>query len=226
MSDQGAEPVTSGSRASGLALGLGAGGLAAAFGGVAWVQTGSPVGLQGGILLIVLSLGLLGVAIGGHPYGPQVEGALDLSARLGLGLLGGVLGGLAHGVATEVFGSVGLTVLLGVGVDVDLSAAQYLARAVHGGAWGLGLGLLYPIVPGEGFAQKGATFSLLPSLYTLLVVYPVFLGLGLLGVRQGFLTFPLVLLGNAFAGLIAAWVITWGRETDLAPVSAALVDEA
>jgi hypothetical protein len=68
------------------------------------------------------------------------------------------------------------------------------------------------------------TFSLLPSLYTLLVVYPVFLGLGLLGVRQGLLTFPLVLVGNAVAGLVAAWVISWGGETDLAPVSAGLVE--
>jgi hypothetical protein len=207
-----------------LALWLGAGGLAAAFSGVAWVQTGSPLGLQGGILLIVLALGLLAVAIAGHPHGPEVEGALDLSSRLGLGLLGGILGGLAHGVATEALGSVELTVLLGVGVDVDLSAAEYLVRAIHGAAWGIGLGLLYPWVPGDGFAAKGAMFSLLPSLYTLLVVYPVFLGLGLLGVRQGFATFPLVLLGNALAGAIAAWVIAWGGETDLAPVSAPLVD--
>lgn len=89
---------------------------------------------------------------------------------------------------------------------------------------GVALGVLYPLVPGRGFAGKGALFSLLPSMYTLLVVYPVFLGLGLLGVRQGFLTFPLVLLGNAFAGIVAAWVIAWGGETDLAPVSAPLVE--
>jgi len=224
MSDQETGSVSGVNRTSALSVGLGAGGLAAAFAGVAWVQTGSSIGLQGGILLIVLALGLLAVAIAGHPHGPQVEGSLDLSSRLGLGLLGGVLGGLAHGVATEVFGSVGLTVLLGVGVDVDLSAGQYLIRAIHGAAWGIGLGLLYPLVPGDGFAGKGATFSLLPSLYTLLIVYPVFLGLGLLGVRQGFFTFPLVLLGNALAGVIAAWVVAWGGETDLAPVSAPLVE--
>jgi len=224
MSDQETGSVSGVNRTSALSVGLGAGGLAAAFAGVAWVQTGSSIGLQGGILLIVLALGLLAVAIAGHQHGPQVEGSLDLSSRLGLGLLGGVLGGLAHGVATEVFGSVGLTVLLGVGVDVDLSAGQYLIRAIHGAAWGIGLGLLYPLVPGDGFAGKGATFSLLPSLYTLLIVYPIFLELGLLGVRQGFFTFPLVLLGNALAGVIAAWVVAWGGETDLAPVSAPLVE--
>lgn len=224
MSDQGGEPAAAEFRTSPAVLGLGVIGLVAAFAGVAWVQTGSVLGLQGGILLMVVALGFLAVAIAGRPHGPEVEGALDLSSRLGLGLLGGVLGGLVHGLVTEVVGSLGLTLLLGVGIDVDLSAAEYLLRAVYGGAWGLGLGLLYPLIPGRTFAGKGATFSLLPSLYTLLVVYPVFLGLGLLGVRQGFLTFPLVLLGNAIAGLIAAWVIAWGQETDLAPVSAPLVD--
>jgi hypothetical protein len=224
MSEPGTEPTDGTNRASPVGLGLGFLGIMAAFAGVSWVQMGTTLGIQGGILLIVLALGFLAVAIGGHPYGPEVEGALDLSARLGLGLLGGVLGGLVHGVATEVMGSVELTLLLGVGIDVDLSAGQYLLRAVYGGAWGLGLGLLYPLVPGATFAAKGAIFSLLPSLYTLLVVYPVFLGLGLLGVRQGFLTFPLVLIGNAVAGMVAAWVIAWGRETDVAPVSAALVD--
>jgi hypothetical protein len=224
MSEPGTEPTDGTNRATPVGLGLGFLGIMAAFAGVSWVQMGTTLGIQGGILLIVLALGFLAVAIGGHPYGPDVEGALDLSSRLGLGLLGGVLGGLAHGVATEVMGSVELTLLLGVGIDVDLSAGQYLLRAVYGGAWGLGLGLLYPLVPGATFAGKGAIFSLLPSLYTLLVVYPVFLGLGLLGVRQGFLTFPLVLIGNAVAGMVAAWVIAWGRETDVAPVSAALVD--
>ena len=224
MSEPGTESAGETKRASAVGLGLGFLGIMAAFAGLSWVQMGTPLGIQGGILLIVLALGFLAVAIGGHPYGPEVEGALDLSSRLGLGLLGGVLGGLAHGVATEVVGSVQLTLLLGVGIDVDLSAGQYLLRAVYGGAWGLGLGLLYPIVPGASFAGKGAIFSLLPSLYTLLVVYPVFLGLGLLGVRQGFLTFPIVLIGNAVAGMVAAWVIAWGRETDVAPVSAPLVD--
>jgi hypothetical protein len=224
MSDPSAEPADRANRTSPIGLGLGFLGILAAFAGVSWVQMGTTLGIQGGVLLIVVALGCLAVAIGGHPYGPDVEGALDLSSRLGLGLLGGVLGGLAHGIATEVFGSVELTMLLGVGIDVDLSAGQYLLRAVYGGAWGLGLGLLYPLIPGATFVGKGAVFSLLPSLYTLLVVYPVFLGLGLLGVRQGFLTFPIVLIGNAIAGMVAAWVVAWGRETDVAPVSAPLVD--
>ena len=224
MSEHVTEAAAGRTRVSATAVGIGAVGLAAGLGGIGLLDTGSTAGIEGGILLLVASLGLLAVAIGGRPYGPAVEGPLDLSARLGLGALGGALAGLVHGLLTEFAGSIGLTVLLRVGVDVDLSAAQYLVRFLYGSAWGVGLGVLYHAVPGNGFAEKGATFSLLPSLYTLFVVYPVFLGLGILGVRQGFLTFPLVLVGNAAAGLVAAWVISWGARTDAAPVSGPLVE--
>ncbi len=224
MSEQAAEPVAGRNRISTMAVGLGAIGLAAGLGGVGLLDMGTRIGIEGGILLLVAALGLLAVAIGGRPFGPAVEGSLDLSSRLGLGLLGGALAGLVHGLLTVAAGSIGLTLLFRVGIDVDLSAGQYLFRALYGSAWGLALGALYPLIPGDEFAGKGTTFSLLPSLYTLFVVYPVFLGLGLLGVRQGFLTFPFVLLGNAIAGLVAAWVISWGAETDLAPVSDPLVE--
>lgn len=210
----------------GMPLASAAVGVVAVVAGVAGaqaVQAGTRLGITGGVLLLVAALGLAAVAVGGRAYGPSVEGPLDVSARLGLGVLGGLLGGLFHGVVTEVTGSVGLTLWLGVGIDVDLAASQWMARALQGSAWGLALGLLYPVVPGVGFAGKGATFSLLPSLYILFVVYPVFLGLGVLGARQGMLTFPFVLLGNLFAGILAAWVVSWGETSDLAPVSDPLV---
>lgn len=213
--DRGGMPLTS--------VGIGALALVAAVAGARFLETGTRLGITGGILLLVAALGLAAVAIGGRPYGPGIEGPLDVSARIGLGILGGLLAGLFHGVLTEVTGGLGLNVWLGVGIDVDLSAADWAMRAVYGSAWGLALGVLYPIVPGGGFAARGATFSLLPSCYLLFVVYPVFMGLGLLGVRQGLLTFPFVLLGNALAGVLAAWVISWGETTDLAPVSDPLV---
>ena len=222
MTEQATEQT--GDRAISLvSVGVGALALVAAVAGARVIETGTRLGITGGILLLVAALGLAAVAIGGRPYGPAVEGPLDVSSRIGLGLLGGLLAGLFHGILTEVTGGLALTAYLGVGIDIELSAAEWTMRAVYGSAWGLALGLLYPAVPGDGFAVKGAVFSLLPSLYTLLIVYPVFLNLGLLGVRQGAFTFPFVLIGNALAGLLAAWVVSWGETTDLAPVSDPLV---
>ena len=123
-------------------VGLGALALVAGVAGAQTIETGTRLGISGGILLLVAALALAAVAIGGRPYGPGVEGPLDVSTRIGLGVLGGVLAGLFHGVLTELTGGVGLTLWLGVGVDVELSAAEWLMRAVHGSAWGLALGLL------------------------------------------------------------------------------------
>ncbi|MCL7970885.1 MAG: hypothetical protein M8866_02185 [marine benthic group bacterium] len=223
MSQQVAEDGAIGRGFSVMHAGMGVAGVAAVLGGIGMLETGLTIGIEAGVLLLVAGLGLLAVGVGGQSYGPRVEGVLDLSSRLGLGLLGGVLAGLLHGLLTEVAGGVGLTLLMGVGVDVDLSASQYLVRALYGSVWGLALGVLYPVVPGNGMVGKGFVFSLFPSLYTLLVVYPVFLGLGFFGVRQGLLTFVLVIAGNGLVGILAAGVISWGGETDLAPVSDHLV---
>jgi hypothetical protein len=224
MTEQVAESAARSDRSFLMPGALGVLALIAGLAGARLMELGTRIGISSGVLLLVVALGLAAVSIGGRPFGPDVEGPLDLSARMGLGLLGGVLGGLLHGGLTALTGSFGLTLLAGVGIDVDLSAAEWLLRALKGSVWGLGLGVFYPILPGRRFIQKGATFSLLPSLYTLLVVYPVFLGFGIFGTGQGLLTFPFVLIGNALAGILAAWVISWGERTDVAPVSAPLVD--
>lgn len=223
MTEQDTEPAIEGNGISAVNVALTAVALVAGLAGARVIETGTRLGITGGILILIAALAVAAVAVGGRVYGPSVEGPLDVSARIGLGVLGGLLGGLLHGVLTEFAGGLGLAGWLGVGIDVEVSAAEWAMRAVYGSAWGLALGVLYRAVPGEGFAAKGATFSLLPSIYMLFIVYPVFLGLGVLGARLGPLTFAFVLLGNALAGIVAAWAISWGQTTDLAPVSAPLV---
>jgi hypothetical protein len=204
-------------------LALGTVALAAGLIGVRMMETGGRFGISAAVLLFVVMMACAAIALGGHPYGPDVEGPLDLSARVGLGVLAGVLAGLFHGVLTEVVGSLTLSAILGVGVDVDLSAAEWGLRAMYGSVWGLALGVFYPVVPGGTFVSKGAAFSLLPTVFTLMIVYPVMMGVGLLGLRIGDLAWLFVLVGNALAGIVAAAVIQWGEKTELAPVSQPLV---
>lgn len=201
-----------------VALALGAG-----LGGARLLEIGGPTGISAGVLSLVVMLACAAVAIGGRQFGPEVEGPLDLSARIGLGLLAGLLAGLFHGVLTELNASLALSATLGAAIDVDLSAAEWGRRALYGGIWGLALGIVYPMVPGHGFLAKGALFSLLPSLYTLVIVYPVMMGVGLLGLRVGFLAWAFVVFGNALAGVVAAGVIDWGARTEYAPLSQPLV---
>ena len=176
-----------------------------------------------GVLFFAASLGAAAVAIGSRAYGPDVEGALDLSTRIGMGLLGGVLAGLVHGVLTWIAAPIAGSLLAG-GLDTGLGVEGWRMRLVLGGLWGLAFGLFYFGIPGRDFVRRGVAFSVLPTLVTLLYVYPVYLGAGLLGLRLGPLGWAFIALGYTISGVVASAVIAWASRTDLAPISRPLVD--
>lgn len=185
---------------------------------------GTATAVSAGILLMAAALAGAGVALGSMPFGGAAEGSIDLSTRIGLGLLAGVLAGLLHGVMTETSGWLGITAALGAGIDVDLSAAEWWSRSMLGGVWGLALGILWNFVPGGGAIQKGAAFGLLLAVWQLFFVYPFRLGLGVAGVDAGLGVVPLVLVGFLVSGVVASLVVSWGGTTDLTPVSAPLIE--
>lgn len=190
------------------------------------LMIGDRLALSGGILLLVAGLAAAGVALGGADYGAGREGRLDLSTRIGLGLLGGVLAGLLHGVLTETAGWAGLPALLGASVDVELSPFEWWQRTLLGGLWGLGFGILYPYVPGRSFARKGMLFGLVLAAWQLFYVYPVRLGLGMAGLQAGVGIPVLVILGTVLCTVVAASVVAWGGRAEGEPLSATLVPEA
>ncbi|TFG63295.1 MAG: hypothetical protein E4H28_06600 [Gemmatimonadales bacterium] len=185
---------------------------------------GTSSAISAGVLLIVAALGGLGVALGSLPFGPSEEGPIDLSTRIGLGLLGGLLAGLLHGVMTEAAGWLGVASALGAGIDVDLSPMEWWNRSMLGSVWGLSMGLVWKFLPGPGHVLRGAAFGLLLALGQLFFVYPVRLGLGIAGVDVGLGVVPFVLFGMVVSGAVAGQVIGWGGRMDLAPLSAHLVD--
>jgi len=191
--------------------------------GVQLLGSGDVTTIAPAILLFAASLAAAAVALGGRDYGPELEGPLDLSARLAMGLLGGVLAGLVHGLLTWIAAPIAAGVLAG-GMDTGLGAEAWRMRVVLGGLWGMVLGVFYFGIPGGDFVRRGLAFSLLPSMVTLLYVYPVILGAGMLGVRLGPLAWAFVAIGNALVAVLAAAVIEWAGRTDLAPISRPLVD--
>lgn len=175
-------------------------------------------GVTGAVLLLVAALGFLATALGQGPYGPEHEGRLDLSARIGAGLLGGTLGGLAYLAAAWLLRAWGLPALLGTGWEVSVTPASLAGRAGGGALWGLLFGIVFHRVPGRGAVRRGLNFALLPAAATLLAVFPL-IGQGPLGVELGVLTFVPVLLCHGAWGLTAGSVLRWARETDVGPVS-------
>lgn len=185
--------------------------------------TGGRSAITGGILLLIGALAAEAVAFGGRAWGPDVEGSLDLSSRVGLGVLGGIMAGLFHALLTMFVGSTGLAAFLGSAIDVQLSAADWGFRLLHGVVWGFLLGLTYRLIPGSDFVGKGLAFSLVVSAYVLLIRYPFFAGAGFLGIHLGLFTSVLVLVGNALAAVLVAGVIAWGARSPDRPVSQPLV---
>lgn len=200
---------------------VGLGALAAA---ARLLQRMDRIGVTSGVLLTVVALAALAVALGGGRYGPEVEGRLDLSTRLAVGLLGGALGGLAYGAVAWTLEGVGLPALLGVSLTGQTGVFAMVSRALHGTAWGLVFGLLLPLLPGRAPLGRGALFSLVPALYVLLKVYPVDLQAGLFGVEAGALTFVFVLLYHLVWGLAAGATMRWAERSEVGPVSRPLVE--
>lgn len=175
-------------------------------------------GVTGGILLLVAALGLLAYGLGSPDYGPEREGPLDLSTRLAVGLLGGALGGLAYLAAAWAGGTVGIPELFGSGWQVRLGPDGWGGAALHGAVWGVLFGLVVRRLPGQDPVSQGLLFSLLPALWTGLVVFPG-LQYGAFGARLGALTMVPVVLYHLAWGLVVGSVLRWARETGYGPLS-------
>lgn len=222
--EAGAAPgARAGGRLSGTPPAIAA--LATAAAGVWLVSTGGRTGLSGGILLLVAALAAGGVALGGVAYGPSVEGRLDLSSRLAIGLLGGALGALVALVAERILGGVGLHAAFGVSFPTASAPFEIGLRLARGGVWGMVFGVLLPFLPGGRLMGRGAVFSLVPSLYVLLKVFPLDRDAGILGLEYGLLAFAFVILYNLVWGLVTARTLRWAERTDEAPLSRRLGEE-
>lgn len=191
--------------------------LAAAAGGL-YLVAGPRPSLEAGILLLVVALAAAAVLLGSGSYGPEAEGALDLSSRLGLGLLGGGLGAIASLATRWLLVDRGVASAFDVALGTGWASGELPAHLASGAVWGLILGVLYPRLPGRGPVARGAWFSLVPSLYLLLKVYPFDRGLGFFGSGLGGWTFLFVLFLNLVWGTVAGGAIGWGETSEESPV--------
>lgn len=125
----------------------------------------------------------------------------------------GVLGALANSWLVWYLGRKGIPQTLGIAIAPAWTRMFIYSRLVWGGLWGL-LFLLPLWRSGfwVGVFSRGFFFSLGPTLFQLLYVFPVLQHKGLLGLHLGSLTPLYVILMNLVWGVCAAlWVHTGGR---------------
>lgn len=179
---------------------------------------GTPAAVSGGVLAAIAGLAAIGVLLGAEAYGPEVEGPLDLSTRLGLGLLGGFLGALVSAAAEWILGGLGITLALGVEISGRFSAAALGQHVLGGAVWGLIFGAVLPVLAGATVLRRAMMFAPVPALWVLLKVFPVDRGLGVLGLELGALTFLFVFLFWWLWAATAGWLMAWGARTTTAPL--------
>lgn len=130
------------------------------------------------------------------------------SMRLSLVFSAGTIGGLANSISLWLFGALGITTGLGVGLAPSLTAQWLYPRLVWGGIWGILF--LLPFL-GRSVWARGLLYSLGPTLVQLFVVFPFKLGKGALGLQVGTLTPLFVIVVNVVWGVAAA---LWLRSTE------------
>lgn len=118
----------------------------------------------------------------------------------------GCLGGLLNSLAVWFFGDIGLTAAAGVKLAPALTPPWLYPRIVWGGIWGL---LFLLALPPNRFFSRGLIFSMGPSLVQLLVIFPLVVHKGILGLELGTLTPVFVLFYNAVWGVTASIWLRW-----------------
>jgi hypothetical protein len=136
---------------------------------------------------------------------------ISILKKISLCFSAGALGGLVNGLAVWLFGALGIAAALGVHIAPDLTPPFLYSKITWGGIWGALL--LLPLAETRPWL-KGIIISIAPTLVQLLIVFPLKMDAGMLGLGLGALTPLLVVLYNALWGIAAVY---WYRATGDTP---------
>ena len=106
-------------------------------------------------------------------------------------------------------GKIGITSMLGIGLQPEFTAPWLYPRLVWAGLWGLLF--LLPVLQTRVYL-RGMVFSLLPSAMVLFMVFPS-MGKGTLGLGFGLLTPVLVISLNFVWGIVASFWYKYGAAS-------------
>jgi hypothetical protein len=125
----------------------------------------------------------------------------ELLRSISVTFTGGALGGLANAFALWGAAILGLKLKLGFQLIPALADEWLYKRIVWGGIWGL---LFVMPMLKQSPVKQGLLFSLVPSACQLLLVFPLHMPRGLLGMTLNHFTPYGIVAFNAIWGVVAA----------------------
>jgi hypothetical protein len=137
--------------------------------------------------------------------------------RIGVAFAAGSAGGLATVLTLWLFGLLGITAAFNVALAPPLTPLVY-SMMIWGGIFGFLF--LLPVMSGSVWL-RGIIFGLAPSAVQCLIVFPVKMDAGILGLGLGRLTPVFVLIFNTVWGLVTAFLFVraGGDEQVAVPAS-------
>ncbi len=126
-----------------------------------------------------------------------------------LAFTAGAFGGLVNRLAIWIFGITGITDFFGVALKPSLNETFLYPGIVWGGLWGVLF--LLPFMK-KSVLARGLIYGFFPSLVMLFVVFPFWMGKGIMGFELGKFTPILVFVFNSFWGIAAVWWFKRARE--------------
>jgi hypothetical protein len=133
----------------------------------------------------------------------KTEGGNMMLNRIGVAFAAGSAGGLATVLTLWLFGVLGITPAFGVKMVLPLTPPLVYSMVVWGGLFGFLF--LLPVMRGSVWL-RGLIFGLAPTVVQCLIVFPVKMHAGILGLDLGLLTPVFVLIFNSVWGVVTAYL--------------------
>jgi hypothetical protein len=137
--------------------------------------------------------------------------------RIGVAFAAGSAGGLATALTLWLFGLLGITTAFGVDLVQPLTPPFIYTMVVWGGIFGFLF--LLPVMQGSVWL-RGFIFGLVPTVVQCLIVFPVKMHAGMLGLSLGALTPVFVLIFNTVWGVVTAYLFVRAGGDELAAAPA------
>ena len=128
-------------------------------------------------------------------------GSSSVPGQLSLSFAAGAVGAIVNMTAAWLFDRIGLFHLLGCNISVYADKPWIYSRLVWGGIFGLFLVL--PVMT-NSVLKRGLLLGLLPAVFQLFVIFPIFLNQQILGLNHGWTTPLFVIVLNLLWGIAAA----------------------